>query len=589
MNGRTQGQTGSDSWSGEMIAFWAVLIAALALSPLMLALALALGFVRRVAPAVCGWRCVLVGVALVGLVVASGLFSATWVRAWDAATSVQTSRPDPGALGGAAWAAAQPQAWYAWLLLLPLAPLFAWLFGVVVPREAGEQVRERQRRDRRRHDGRERRATRKATSAPLTAKAGGEEGIVLARRIGGERALPTTLGGLVVLSPARLCRHVLIAGATGAGKTETALRIAYTLAASSQGVPVFYLDAKGDQRNAARFHALMGLAGRRCVVFPQAAFDGWRGGPQDLQNRLLEVAGLPAEGDAVWYRYIADLALGLACNHPDGPPRSSQLLLERLDLDALKAAHGATSEARSLSKDKVSDVRLRYASFFGQVGAALDGTWAWEDTDAAYLALPGLGRKDERGALARFLFEDFSHYFAARKAHGRLCLLVVDEFSAIAQRGDMAERIEQARSFNAALILIPQAVAGMGGEEQAARILASVETIVMHRTNTPEELAALAGTSEVVEYSQQTQDQMHTGAGTARTQHQYKIDLNQARALSTGSAYIINRGHATKARIIQAPQPDAPALPAPGAVAPADRLNQNGPAQAPPSAPTLPY
>lgn len=65
----------------------------------------------------------------------------------------------------------------------------------------------------------------------------------------------------------------------------------------------------------------------------------------------------------------------------------------------------------------------------------------------------------------------------------------------------------------------------------------------------PEELAALAGANEIVEYS-----------------HQYKIDLNQARALSTGTAYFISRRHATKARVIQAPQPATSALPsAPGA------------------------
>lgn len=130
----------------------------------------------------------------------------------------------------------------------------------------------------------------------------------------------------------------------------------------------------------------------------------------------------------------------------------------------------------------------------------------------------------------------------------------------------MAERIEQTRSFNAAVALVPQAVAGMGGEEQAARLLASVETIVIHRTTTPEELAALAGANEIVEYSQHTEDQLHTGTGTARSQHQYKIDLNQARALSTGTAYFISRRHATKARVIQAPQPATSALPsAPGA------------------------
>jgi len=57
--------------------------------------------------------------------------------------------------------------------------------------------------------------------------------------------------------------------------------------------------------------------------------------------------------------------------------------------------------------------------------------------------------------------------------------------SGVTQRGDVAERIEQTRSFNAAVALVPQAVAGMGGEEKAARLLASVETIVIHRTTTP--------------------------------------------------------------------------------------------------------
>ena len=56
-----------------------------------------------------------------------------------------------------------------------------------------------------------------------------------------------------------------------------------------------------------------------------------------------------------------------------------------------------------------------------------------------------------------------------------------------------SRRIEQARNFNTALILAPQTVAGMGGEEEAARILGSVETVVCHALNTPDEIVALAG------------------------------------------------------------------------------------------------
>lgn len=124
--------------------------------------------------------------------------------------------------------------------------------------------------------------------------------------------------------------------------------------------------------------------------------------------------------------------------------------------------------------------------------------------------------------------------------------------SGVTQRGDVADRIEQTRSFNAAVALVPQAVAGMGGEEKAARLRAPPRLRGDDRHTPhhhPEELAALAGANEIVEY-----------------RHQYKFDLNQARALSTGTAYFISRRHATKARVIQAPQPATSALPnAPGA------------------------
>lgn len=49
-----------------------------------------------------------------------------------------------------------------------------------------------------------------------------------------------------------------------------------------------------------------------------------------------------------------------------------------------------------------------------------------------------------------------------------------------------------------------------GNEQQAERILGSVETVVCHRVNTPERIAALAGTRERPEYS------MHYDAGTRR-------------------------------------------------------------------------
>jgi hypothetical protein len=386
----------------------------------------------------------------------------------------------------------------------------------------------------------------------LIAEADGERGFALALRMAGERALPVDRG-IVFLSEDRLCRHVLVCGATGSGKTETVLRLAWAVAKASD-TPVFYLDGKGDRDNARRFCGLMADAGRETRVFPNQPFDGWRGRPHEIQGRLMEVIDYPSEGPAAWYRDVAKYVLALVCGHPEGPPRSSRQALERLELSELRRVHDGAGAVGTLSADQVRQVRLRYESFFGQAGGALDGDWAWEDADSAYLLLDSLALREETGGLARLLFEDFAHYFTTRKPRGRFCLLIVDEFSALAQRAGMASRIEQARGFHTSLVLAPQVVAGMGEEADSARILGSVETIICHRVNTPEEVVALAGTRQRMEYSSRYAPAGGTGEGSARLQHQYKVDPNRVRALEPGAAYVISRGRAMRVQVLRAPK-----------------------------------
>jgi hypothetical protein len=396
-------------------------------------------------------------------------------------------------------------------------------------------------------------------SSSLLAEADGERGFVLAKRTGGERALPTSQG-LVLLSPGRLCRHVLVSGATGSGKTETLLRMAWTIAKTSNA-PVFYLDGKGDRKTAERFCGLMADAGRECNVFPNQPVDGWRGHGHEIYGRLMEIVDYASDGPASWYRDVAKNVLGLVCEHPDGPPRSSVQMLARMDLGALQAAHADSSALAALSKDQVRQVRLRYQAFFGQARGALDGSWAWEDSNAAYLLLDTLTLREETSGLARFLFEDFAHYFTTRKPHERFCVLIVDEFSALASSTSMAGRVEQARGFHTSLILAPQVVAGMGDEQQAERILGSVETVVCHRVNTPERIAALAGTRERPEYSMHYDKEGSSGEGSIRIQHQFKVEPNTVRSLKPGEAYLISHGRAMRAHILTAPNLSLP-LPA---------------------------
>jgi hypothetical protein len=391
-------------------------------------------------------------------------------------------------------------------------------------------------------------------------------GVVLGRRLAGERVLPLDRGRFVwPLSAMR--RHAVIIGASGSGKTETSMRAAYEVARKSDA-QVFYLDAKGDRGAAERFTSLMREAGRDVRVFPNEPFDAWRGDWRGIANRLLEVIEFATTGPAAYYRDIAKTALQLACNHPDGPPRCSAELLRRLDYETLLNAHGPSSGVLSLPRDKVTQVRMRYEAFFGQLGCALDGEWSWEDADAAYLLLDSVALGEDAAGTACLLFADFAHYFTQRKERERFCVLIADEFSAIATSSDVAMKVEQARSFNAGLVLVPQTPSGMGSPLQRDRILGSVETLIVHALNEPGSLAELGGTKRVMELTHRYEEGVYARQGHARQERCLKVEPDDIRTLPSGSAWVIRRGQAAKVAIDRAPSVLGASLP------PAQRLDR---------------
>ena len=386
---------------------------------------------------------------------------------------------------------------------------------------------------------------------PLAASGMGEQGFVLAQRTGGERALPQH-GPWLFLPQQRLVRHLLVCGATGSGKTETLLRLAWTVARCSNA-SVWYLDGKGDTENAQRFAGLMTDAGRETRVFPNEPFDGWRGQPHEIHSRLMKIIDYADTGGATWYRDIAKTVLRLVCDQPDGPPRSSNELLARMNPQRLVKAHPDSSSINALTDDQVAQARLRYEAFFGQMRGQLDGNWAWDDANAAYILLDSLKLSEEVGGIARFLFEDVMHYISERKPREQLCLLIVDEFSSLSESADMAARVEKARGFNCSLVLAPQVVEGMGGHVETARILGSVDTVICHRVNTPDELVGLAGTRQRPTLTTRLAEDGLTRDRSIRLEERLTIDPNRIQALPPGAAYIISHGKATKAQILRAP------------------------------------
>ncbi len=355
-------------------------------------------------------------------------------------------------------------------------------------------------------------------------------------------------------------RHAVILGASGSGKTETSMRIAHEVACKSDA-PVFYLDAKGDREAAERFCALMAAAGRQARVFPNEAFDAWRGDWRGLINRLLEVINFARSGPAAYYRDIAKTALQLACNHPQGPPRSSAELLERLDYERLLDAHGPSGAVLCLPRERIGQVRLRYQAFFGQLGAALDGEWSFEDAEAAYFLLDSVALGEDTAGAASLLFADFAHYFTKRKPRQDPCLLFADEFSAIASSSDVAMKVEQARGFNAAIVLVPQTPSGMGSGDQRDRILGSVETVILHALNEPQGLVELGGMKRVIELTHRYEDGLYVHQGHARDERRLKLDPDQIRNLANGCAWVIRRGRVAKVAIERAPRQPPASLP----------------------------
>jgi hypothetical protein len=443
-----------------------------------------------------------------------------------------------------------PHLWPVWLCALTLMPLIALAIlrrrgATQLDLHACEQQRPQStaRLERRyaRRDERERTSER--------------SGLFLGYKLGGDDLLPTS-GGRVALPFPRLEHHLVVAGATGSGKTETVLRLAYSLAATSEWT-IVYIDGKGDPQTRDRFEALMTHAGRGVAVFPERRYDGWRGSPEEIANRLLQLIDFAEQGGGTYYRDLAVSAVRLACCTPVGPPASSDELLKRLSqrmLSHLHAGQPGAAQVSSIRPEDIDAIRARYAAFFTTVGGALDGPLNFDEIDSAYFLLDGLRLKYEAGYLARFLVEEFTQWAVGRKPRAQRVLLIVDEFSAIAQASQaLVHVVERARGFGVSAVLCPQVAEGMGGDEAAARIIGSAQTILLHATAIPSQLVDVAGTRRVYEFAHQLDGDATTGLGSARLQHQYRVDLDEVRRLGVGQCFAISRGLAMKLQIVPAP------------------------------------
>jgi hypothetical protein len=372
--------------------------------------------------------------------------------------------------------------------------------------------------------------------------------------LGGDLPPSWRAGRFVVLPDhaARLPR--LVIGQSGAGKSTYLARETFLAALDVR--QVIALDGKGDPQyvQAITDAYLAGNPGASIHHFPAEPVNGWQGDPAAQVNRLLGCWAWSIE--AQYYKEICTLALRLACGIPGPPVDSMAELVRRLDPPTLARSWAKNPAEAALVKmitPKLSDVCMRLANLAAATGGLLDGQRPVGNADLCVISIPMMANQGDGEALFRILMADVAHWVSTRKG-SRPATLMIDEFSAISGGRDHAIHVlERGRSAGVPAILSGQSYASLGSAEDADRIVSAANTIALFASNTPDDLARLAGSVQTAEAVLQAEDGRFTGRASVTTRARHRVDPNVVRQLQPGQAVLVSGGRAERLQVIRAP------------------------------------
>lgn len=398
-------------------------------------------------------------------------------------------------------------------------------------------------------------------------------------------------------------QHVVMFGATGAGKTTTARRLiaGRTLA---QKAALLVLDQKGDPQDVEHMKVLAAAAGVPFILFDSQdpETDRWQplwGSPDgvaaravepikqsepyyyDVLRRHLDVVAKVLHAAEMWPPSVPLLVDACLPNNYQGIARiSGQLSDEHAVLKRRVAAHGVYVQSARGIQDLCGGVfRLEVALALAGRTVVTPRTTDGGETVGVRLVEALKQRAvvmwrthadtmpDEAAALSVLALADL--HDAAEQA-GVQWTLLLDEFGAVvkmaAQRG--VAILQRGRSHGGQVIVITQSVADIDALTGQPGLLASLTDnfagVVAHRQTSPESrdwLAKLMGTRSLWQTTSQTgaHGNTHTGRGSARRVREFRISSDTFGALGRGEAVIYTpiAGDPSRARIVPFELPDA--------------------------------
>jgi hypothetical protein len=413
----------------------------------------------------------------------------------------------------------------------------------------------------------------------------------------------TTMGKHGPRLPLGPGQHVVLFGATGAGKTTTARRLIAARTLHGKAA-LLVLDQKGDPEDVEHMKQLAAKAGVPFILFDSQdpGTDRWQplwGSPDGVAARAVEAI----KQSEPYYYDVLRRHLDVVCKvlHAASmwppsipllidaclPGHYEQLVKLTQPLDdshaALKRradAHGGyVGSARGMQDLSGGVFRLEVA--LALAGRTLVTPRLTPDGEAVAVRLVEALRQravvmwrthadrmpDEAAALSVLALADL--HDAAEQA-GAPWTLLLDEFGAVikmaAQRG--VAILQRGRSHGGQVIVITQSAADIDAFTQQPGLLASLTDnfagVVAHRQTSPESrdwLAKLMGTRSLWQTTSQTgaHGHTHTGRGSARRVREFRISSDTFGALNRGEAVIYTpvAGQPTRATILPVQLPRA--------------------------------